>query len=139
LHSFFHENVGSSAWGLAIHTKSRLIAASCNHRHITVFMPAYTSDGEIDAATLPITVYTEVPEIPRLSSRRQFNTKKVYKLGTEGHNVPSVDFAGDSNGDACSVLGCDITGNLWIFGFYDRTIQRIPNIDEGPFNDDRNM
>lgn len=139
MHSFFHENVGTSAWGLAIHTKSRLIAASCNHRHITVFMPAYTSDEEIDAEALPTTVYTNVPEIPRPGSRRSFSTKKVYKLGPEGHNIPAVEFAGDSNGDACSVLGCDISGNLWIFGLYDRTIQRIPSIHEGLFSEDRNM
>jgi hypothetical protein len=102
-------------------------------------MPAFTSDEEIDAAALPSTVYVDVPEIPRPSSRRQLNIKKEFKLGVEGHNLPAVDFADDSNGDACSVLGCDITGNLWIFGFDGRTIQRIPNIDEGPFDDDRNM
>lgn len=32
-----HENVGSSAWGLAIHEQSRLVAVSSNLREITVF------------------------------------------------------------------------------------------------------
>ncbi|KAJ4290697.1 hypothetical protein N0V88_006445 [Collariella sp. IMI 366227] len=33
----FHENVGSSAWGLAVHEKSRLIAISSNLHQVTVF------------------------------------------------------------------------------------------------------
>ncbi|RDA85186.1 hypothetical protein CP532_2373 [Ophiocordyceps camponoti-leonardi (nom. inval.)] len=40
---FFHDNVGRSAWGLAIHERSRLIAVSCNHGDVTVFAPALTS------------------------------------------------------------------------------------------------
>ncbi|KAB8299165.1 hypothetical protein EYC80_001268 [Monilinia laxa] len=35
---FFLENVGMSAWGLAIHKKSRLIAVSSNKREVTVFV-----------------------------------------------------------------------------------------------------
>lgn len=35
---FFLENVGSSAWGLAIHQKSRLIAVSSNNHEVTVFV-----------------------------------------------------------------------------------------------------
>ncbi len=34
---FFHENVGISAWGLAIHDRSRLIAVGSNNREVTVF------------------------------------------------------------------------------------------------------
>ncbi|RAL66875.1 hypothetical protein DID88_007657 [Monilinia fructigena] len=34
----FLENVGASAWGLAIHKKSRLIAVSSNKREVTVFV-----------------------------------------------------------------------------------------------------
>jgi len=33
----FHENVGNSAWGLAIHSKSRLIAVSSNLKQVSVF------------------------------------------------------------------------------------------------------
>ena len=45
---FFHENVGSSSWGLALHEKSRLIAVSSNLRQITIFAHGYTAfaDGE---------------------------------------------------------------------------------------------
>lgn len=34
---FFHENVGITAWGLAIHQRSRLIAVSSNHREVVIF------------------------------------------------------------------------------------------------------
>ena|SRR6187402_10462 len=37
---FFHENVGSSAWGLGIHQASRLIAVGSNLREVTVFSHA---------------------------------------------------------------------------------------------------
>lgn len=37
---FFHENVGCSAWGLAIHQKSRLIAVGSNSHTAIVFVPA---------------------------------------------------------------------------------------------------
>lgn len=43
---FFADNVGLSAWGLAIHTKSRLIAVSSNTSEVTVF--AFALDGHED-------------------------------------------------------------------------------------------
>ncbi|KAI1142701.1 hypothetical protein F5Y05DRAFT_127699 [Hypoxylon sp. FL0543] len=39
---FFHENVGKSAWGLAIHTQSRIIAVSANTHNVCVFVFALT-------------------------------------------------------------------------------------------------
>lgn len=41
----FHENVGITAWGLAIHEHSRLIAVSSNRHEITVF--AFAIEGNI--------------------------------------------------------------------------------------------
>ncbi|KAI2470018.1 hypothetical protein F4781DRAFT_442175 [Annulohypoxylon bovei var. microspora] len=40
--SFFHENVGKSAWGLAVHKQSRIIAASSNTHNVSVFIFALT-------------------------------------------------------------------------------------------------
>lgn len=40
---FFSENVGASAWGLAVHKKSRLIAVSSNCHEVTVFAFALRS------------------------------------------------------------------------------------------------
>jgi hypothetical protein len=47
---FFIENVGDSAWGLAIHQQSRLIAASSNKHEVQIFAPAL-ADAEPDRAT----------------------------------------------------------------------------------------
>lgn len=41
---FFAENVGASAWGLAVHKKSRLIAVSSNSHEVTVFALALNVD-----------------------------------------------------------------------------------------------
>ena len=45
---FLHENVGMSAWGLAIHEKSRMIAVSSNLKEVTVFMPALVEHDSFD-------------------------------------------------------------------------------------------
>ncbi|KAI0843016.1 hypothetical protein F5Y06DRAFT_256690 [Hypoxylon sp. FL0890] len=39
---FFHENVGKSAWGLAVHKQSRIIAVSSNTHNVCVFVLALT-------------------------------------------------------------------------------------------------
>lgn len=44
---FFADNVGASAWGLAVHKKSRLIAVSSNSHEVTVF--AFALNGDKDA------------------------------------------------------------------------------------------
>lgn len=43
---FLSENVGASAWGLAIHKKSRLIAVSSNCHEVTVFAFALNTDED---------------------------------------------------------------------------------------------
>lgn len=129
---FFHENVGASAWGLAIHEKSRLIAASSNLRQVTVFMAAYTSPDETPAETsLAATLYPEVAQLPGSPADRTWSGKRVLKLGEVGHNVPSLSFADDHRGEAHSILAVDITGNLWMFDLYGDEYQRLSNIDPG--------
>lgn len=44
---FFADNVGESAWGLAVHKKSRLIAVSSNGHEVTVFAFALNGDKDI--------------------------------------------------------------------------------------------
>lgn len=46
---FFADNVGESAWGLAVHKKSRLIAVSSNAHEVTVF--AFSLNGDKQAAS----------------------------------------------------------------------------------------
>ncbi|OJD31860.1 ribonucleotide reductase transcriptional regulator crt10 [Diplodia corticola] len=42
---FFSEDVGSSAWGLAVHREARMIAVSCNAHTVTVFALALTKES----------------------------------------------------------------------------------------------
>ncbi|ATZ51126.1 hypothetical protein BCIN_06g05590 [Botrytis cinerea B05.10] len=49
---FFLENVGISAWGLAIHQKSRLIAVSSNNQEVVVFVHGTSSSEPCDCAVM---------------------------------------------------------------------------------------
>ncbi|KAF7923813.1 uncharacterized protein EAE98_007631 [Botrytis deweyae] len=49
---FFLENVGISAWGIAIHQKSRLIAVSSNKQEVTVFVHGTSSSEPCDCAVM---------------------------------------------------------------------------------------
>jgi hypothetical protein len=133
---FFHENVGSSAWGLALHQDSRLIAVSSNLREITVFAHGYTaftdSDVEAEGDDEKSTLYRNKLRCIELQARvgnqkfpplsdgttavntghRQYNYKMILPLGEQGHNVPSVDFVSGLDGNASHLLAVDINGNL---------------------------
>ncbi|KAF7895708.1 uncharacterized protein EAF01_009670 [Botrytis porri] len=52
---FFLENVGISAWGIAIHQKSRLIAVSSNKQEVTVFIHGTSSSELCDCAVIGTT------------------------------------------------------------------------------------
>ncbi|PBP15351.1 pyridine nucleotide-disulfide oxidoreductase family protein [Diplocarpon rosae] len=84
---FFHENVGISAWGLAIH-KTQL------------YTPVDTLGfGGADGGLA--------------DHYRQMNTRLRLPLGPRGHNVPSIDFLSDDRGGASMVVAVDINGKLW--------------------------
>jgi hypothetical protein len=104
-----------SAWGLAIHPKSRVVAVSSNLRQVTVFIPAITwKEGDV-REVLQQTSYQEAPETYQQSPYyRTRNTRRILKLGVEGHNIPSVDFVSDHDGEATSVLAIDILGTYRI-------------------------
>lgn len=59
---FFHENVGKSAWGLAIHSQSRLIAVGSNARKVEVFAFALTG---LPCASMSPNLASEPPELFR--------------------------------------------------------------------------
>lgn len=131
-HRFLHENIGASAWGLAIHAKSRVIAASCNLRQITVFIPGYHSDATKDKDCLSPMVYTPIGLTKGSPLLRLFNSKRVYALGPEGHNIPCLDFGDKPNGDVDCVLAKDISGNMWMFGLFDNHHHIIPGMHKDP-------
>ncbi|ESZ99610.1 hypothetical protein SBOR_0021 [Sclerotinia borealis F-4128] len=74
---FFLENVGSSAWGLAIHQKSRLIAVSSNKREVTVFVHGIHSNETCDCAVMG----TTFDQFVHGNAQRLFPVEECYSKG----------------------------------------------------------
>jgi hypothetical protein len=120
---FFHENVGKSAWGLAIHQRSRLIAVGSNAWEVTVF--AFALSHTNTAFTFP-----EVDNSPMLECgqtafqlQRHFRSRTrmwriVLPLGRMGHNVPNLAFIDDEAGEAEKVAATDVVGNVWLLDIW---------------------
>jgi hypothetical protein len=100
-----HENVGFSAWGLAIHSKSRLIAVSSNHHEVTVFALALAEKPLFRPRWKPNSKEANV-----LARNRMWRI--VLPLGNNGQNIPSIDFVSDPEGFAVQVCAVDIHSNL---------------------------
>lgn len=100
------ENVGSSAWGLAIHQKSRLIAVSSNRHEVTVFAPGLTTKpahrrGKWSAAEGEV-------------RQRDVNWRIVVSMGRNTSNIPNLCFIDDEAGQAEKICAIDINGAVWI-------------------------
>ena len=120
---FFHENVGKSAWGLAIHEQSRLIAVGSNLHEVTVFAFAVNRNK----ATVR---FPEVDNSPRVATgqtalelQKQFQSRTrtwriTLPLGHTGNNIPNLDFIDDEAGEADKVAAIDIAGNVWILDIW---------------------
>ncbi|KAL2889184.1 CRT10 domain protein [Ceratocystis lukuohia] len=108
-------NVGLSAWGIAIHQKSRLIAISSNRHEVTVFAPA--SNG---TKGLPVIS-------PSISSQTKFinsSNEDLYIIislreRVEQH-LPSLEFIEDKEGFAIKVLVGALGGYLWVADIWER-------------------
>lgn len=109
---FFHENVGSSAWGLAIHQASRLIAVSSNRYEVTVFAFGLTKQprGRKKAVSRDYSANSVV--------ERKRNWRIVLLLGEGGHNIPNITFWDDRDGQAEKVCAMDIKGQTWILDIW---------------------
>ncbi|PHH75261.1 hypothetical protein CDD80_2507 [Ophiocordyceps camponoti-rufipedis] len=120
---FFHENVGRTAWGLAIHQKSRLIAVTSNRCEVTVFAPALWPafvKEEDKAATHREPDWCDACQ-PRTCIKAENHVRQrarswriVVTLGIGVGNMPSVCFIDDGLGFASLVCAVDIKGNLWL-------------------------
>lgn len=112
---FFRDNVGITAWGLAIHRKSRLIAVSSNRREVTVFAFALEEHSKNRRRS------SQGPEEDPLRDgpaafvrRRSKNWRIVLALGHHANNVPNICFLDDEEGEAEKVSAVDIDGFTWI-------------------------
>ncbi|KAF7546374.1 hypothetical protein G7Z17_g8481 [Cylindrodendrum hubeiense] len=108
---FFHENVGISAWGLAVHQKSRLIAVSSNRHEVTVFAFGLASECSTSKESFAQTPRDQPDANVR---RRARNWRIVVLLGTHADNVPNVCFIDDDDGYAERVCAIDIKGAMWL-------------------------
>ncbi|KAK8088904.1 hypothetical protein PG997_003865 [Apiospora hydei] len=137
---FFHENVQRSAWGLAIHQKSRAIAVGSNAHEATVFLPALSG---YEFETLPRmrrgieplykTVVRDIHEVkkegdvpymtPRdvsfAMNRRHLNWKIVFETGDLGHNIPNLAFSSDAEGHVDKVVAVDVRGTIWLLNIWE--------------------
>ncbi|KAL6919312.1 hypothetical protein FSST1_003338 [Fusarium sambucinum] len=104
---FFHENVGISAWGLAVHRRSRLIAVSSNRHEVVVFALALTQN--------PPNRRTSVSRTTQLAIQtRTRNWRIVIRLPSAADNIPNVCFIDDRQGNAQRVGAVDVKGNAWL-------------------------
>lgn len=126
---FFHENVGRSAWGLAIHKQSRLLAVSCNKHDVTVFAFATESwDAELKTGSPGESPsYKDSPklwsgqtaaELERHVRSRTRTWRIVLPLDRSGNNIPSIAFLDDEYGDADKVVAVDIVGHTYILDIW---------------------
>ncbi|KAK4129326.1 hypothetical protein N657DRAFT_639929 [Parathielavia appendiculata] len=120
---FFHENVGRSAWGLAIHELSRLIAVGSNLHEVTVFAFALTHTNagfkmpEVDDSPLLECGQTAF-QLQRHFQSRTRTWRIILPLGRTGHNVPNLDFIDDELGEAEKVAATDVVGNVWLLDIW---------------------
>lgn len=138
---FFAANVGLSAWGLAIHAKTRIIAVSSNTSEVTVFAfalrdyavntqfeqiphcsrePLVHEQGEGDEETLEDSFGT-----------RQRTWRIIITFGREASNLPSISFCDDADGNADRIAAIDIQGYLWVADIWKvgtRRILSLPHI-----------
>ncbi|KAI6770235.1 hypothetical protein HG530_004864 [Fusarium avenaceum] len=104
---FFHENVGRSAWGLAIHQKSRLIAVSSNRHEVVVFALALTQDPPNRRAG-----WSRMAQL-NIQTRTR-NWRIVIRLPPKAENMPNICFVNDFQGNAQRVCAVDIRGTAWL-------------------------
>lgn len=133
---FFTDNVGLSAWGIAIHSKSRLIAVSANTREVTVFAfalsedkadaqqfdgeniednPLHQSQAGFQPSFQTVTQHGKPgsnrlpgpPLLERLFQSRRRSWRIIIPFGGEASNIPSVTFVDDEKGHADCIAAID--------------------------------
>ena len=125
---FFHDNVGASAWGLAIHKKSRLLAVSCNKHDVTIFASAmnplrrrpseFLGDPTPDDQSPKVWSGQSALELEKHFQSRTRTWRIVLPLGPEANNIPSIAFIDDEGGHADKIVAVDIHGNTWIVNIW---------------------
>lgn len=111
---FFHENVGTSAWGLALHAKTRLLAVSSNRHEVTVF--AFALNRLTRSFSSLVRPRMRPAEAAVLSRKRDWRI--LLHLGRSGNNIPSIDFVSNDSGHAEKVCAVDISEQFWLLDIW---------------------
>ncbi|OTB02119.1 hypothetical protein M426DRAFT_24997 [Hypoxylon sp. CI-4A] len=140
---FFHENVERSAWGLAIHKQSRVIAVSSNTHNVYVFIFALTGHPYVHKPNVdpheffrtiikdengnlvdqegsvkgPASVSKTIG-VEKAIQCREANWRIVLWTGRTGTNIPNIALSSDADGNVDKVLAVDINGTLWLMDFW---------------------
>lgn len=137
LNPFFHQNVGASAWGLALHTEGRLIAVSANTHRISIFAFALqdfsasgydTPDDGDDEDTLALTAanlsgadWVERKDFATALDRSHSN--QIIVLNGHSTNVPNIAFFQSPQyrqGDF--LVSTDIDGFVTLWSIWTNTV-----------------
>ena len=133
---FFMRNVGSSAWGLAIHKVSRMIAVSANTHKIVVFAFALHHKGpqdeeEVSESNLDNIQHDEIQSFEDQTSDRAKQFSDIsdrcsnLEIILEGHhtNIPSISFCNtDSDQVGRYLVSTDIEGVTIIWDIWARQV-----------------
>jgi hypothetical protein len=108
------DNVQSSAWGLAVHAKSQLIAVSSNLADITIFAPAIQSRR--DKTTGKQAGADDDSDVEHIVRKRDRDWRIVVVLPfqPETGNIPAITFLDDEDGFADKICCMDTKGQAWI-------------------------
>ncbi|KAI9669844.1 MAG: hypothetical protein M1817_004585 [Caeruleum heppii] len=133
--AFFNENVGKSAWGVAIHSAARMLAVSSNTHLITVFTFALSQpepDPRSDAFgedCVPHRGTREIHDWAAISPHpdiRRSRTRNV-RITLSGHreNIPNIAFYNSRRySDHQYLASTDISGALVIWDVWERRAER---------------
>jgi hypothetical protein len=133
IRAFFCQNVGLSAWGLAIHTRARMIAVSSNTTDITVFAfclvdPQTDSDSDVFSMGKnfpesdlndwrPYSAAGSFPGSVGPTERRNHNI--VITLRGHHTNIPSISFFNsDRDTEGRWLLSTDIHGQIRVWDIW---------------------
>jgi hypothetical protein len=116
---FMLENVGKSAWGLAVHSEARKIAVSANTHNVTVFEFALAANGD-DSDTEPRfgehgQTSSSVPK--SMPGSRTEDSR--YTLSGQSGNIPCVAFCNTGEDSAGRFIACgDINGVTYVWDLH---------------------
>ena len=131
---WFHENVGKSAWGLALHKSAMLLAVSSNTHCIYVFAPALgrEGDGPFHETYGPLINAERYPSWETTDLFALKDRPLGRRITLQGHaaNIPNIAFCdNDLDPEGKYLASTDIEGYTKIWDIWQGTqiLERLDN------------